>query len=293
MICIRLLYTVMLALMYNSSCSLGDGLQTGGQLDVSSSACVKDTDCPLWTECHNSTCVCRDKFSDQDNRVVCNNETLQLSVFIGYCVTYDPEKNQMFEGSCLENCGIDDTVLKHIQLPVNVSELNYFMCEKRFKRTGRLCGKCLPGYAPLAYSYDMRCVKCPKGNGNIWKYILIAFGPLTIFYFVVVFFKINALSSCLHGFVIFSQIISSPDVARKIYLELLESEKLYPHLVGVVKASGMLYGIWNLDFFRALDLDICLDVSSLTVLALDYAVAFYPLLLTAISYLFIELHAVI
>ena len=40
-----------------------------------------------------------------------------------------------------------------------------------------------------------------------------------------------------------------------------------------------------------LDLNICLDVSSLTVLALDYAVAIYPLLLTVLFYFLIELHA--
>ena len=289
----RLLYTVMLVLVYSSSCSLGEAQQTGIQVGVSSNACVKDADCPLWTGCNISTrsCVCKDEFSDHDSTVVCNKETLQLSVFIGHCVTFDPEKNRLFEGRCLENSGLHNTVLKHIPLPVNVSELDYFMCEERFKRTGRLCGKCLSGYSPLAYSYDIRCVKCPEGNKNIWKYILVAFGPLTIFYFLVVFLKISALSSCLHGFVIYSQIISSPHVARKIHMELVESELLYPHVVGVVKASGVLYGIWNLDFFRALDLGICLDVSSLTVLALDYAVAFYPLLLTAISYFLIELHA--
>ena len=49
--------------------------------------------------------------------------------------------------------------------------------------------------------------------------------------------------------------------------------------------------MWNLDFFRGLYPDICLDVSTLTVLALDYAVAIYPLLLTVVSYILIELHA--
>ena len=50
------------------------------------------------------------------------------------------------------------------------------------------------------------------------------------------------------------------------------------------------YGIWNLDFFRTLFPEICLDLSSLQVLALDYAIAFYPLLLMIIFYVLIELH---
>ncbi len=58
-----------------------------------------------------------------------------------------------------------------------------------------------------------------------------------------------------------------------------------------IQIITLLYGIWNLDFFRCLDLGICLDVSTLTALALDYAVAIYPLLLTVVSYVLIELHA--
>ena len=84
------------------------------------------------------------------------------------------------------------------------------------------------------------------------------------------------------------------------------SAKLFPHLLTLamwlsillshpqlqpIQAIVAMYSIWNLDFFRGLYPDICLDVSTLTVLALDYAVAIYPLLLTVISYFLIQLHA--
>ncbi len=48
--------------------------------------------------------------------------------------------------------------------------------------------------------------------------------------------------------------------------------------------------MWNLDFFRDFYPEIYLNMSTLTVLALDYAVAIYPLFLTALSYILIELH---
>ena len=51
------------------------------------------------------------------------------------------------------------------------------------------------------------------------------------------------------------------------------------------------YGIWNLDFFRSLPLNICLDLTTLQTLALDYAIAVYPLVLLVITYTLIELHA--
>ena len=45
-----------------------------------------------------------------------------------------------------------------------------------------------------------------------------------------------------------------------------------------------IYGVWNLDFFHTLILHICVNVNidTLQALALDYAVAFYPLILIVI-----------
>ena len=244
-------------------------------------SCRDGDDCPPWGECSNNSCVCREELNSYYS-VKCNSETLQLSVIKFHCVTFDNKSNDLFEGSCIENHYRD-----YLPLPTEASKLNQFMCEKKWNRTGRLCGKCLPGHSPLAYSYLIRCVECPDGNKNVWKYILVAFGPLTIFYFILLFLKVKATSSHLHGYLIFSQIISTPIFVR--------NQVLYEQLHGlhyrVSEALVGLYSLWNLDFFRGLFPGICLNVSPLTVVALDYAVALYPLLLTVVSYFLIELHA--
>ena len=255
-------------------------------MDSVNHLCDVNADCPLWTVCNNGSCVCRETLK-KSHTLVCDEQTLQLSVVKCHCVTFDPETNELHEGSCIENCGNKLAVLEHVPLPLNVSEVNELMCVERWNRTGRLCGKCLPGHSPWAYSYDMRCVECSEGNRNVWKYILVAFGPLTFFYFLVLFLKINVTSSHLHGYVIFSQIISTPAFSRS----MTEYNLNHPNLAGIIQTIGVMYGMWNLDFFRLFDLGICLDVSTLAALALDYAVAVYPLLLTVISYILIELHA--
>ena len=258
------------------------------QSDVMHHACSVDADCPLWTACRNSSCVCREELGHK-NAITCDRETLQLAVLRCHCVTLDPETSELIEGNCIQNCETtsEKFIKQYLHLPTNVSQLNYFMCEKTWNRTGRLCGKCLPGHYPLAYSYDMKCVQCPAGNTNLWKYFLVAFGPLTIFYFLVLFLKINATSSYLHGYLIFSQTIGTPTIARHVVMYNLA----HPDTTAIIQTIATMYTMWNLDFFRILDLNICLDVSSLTILALDYAVAVYPLLLTVISYFMIELHA--
>ena len=57
--------------------------------------------------------------------------------------------------------------------------------------------------------------------------------------------------------------------------------------------GGTIYGIWNLDFFRYLIPPFCAtdQISPLQVVALEYTVAFYPLLLTVIAYICVQLHA--
>ena len=248
--------------------------------------CTEDADCPPWGECSNNRCECREELSSYFS-VKCNNETLELSVIKCHCVTFDNETKQLLEGNCIENCENTYNKDQYMPLPKEVLKINHFMCEKRWNRTGRLCGKCLPGHSPLAYSYDIRCVKCPEGNKNVWRYILVAFVPLTIFYFLVVFLKINATSSYLHGYLIFSQIISTPAFVRHIIIY----EQNHQQFKLPIQVIIVMYSVWNLDFFRDLYPEICLDVSNLTALSLDYAVAIYPLLLTVVSYILIELHA--
>ena len=249
--------------------------------------CVDDKDCPPWAKCNSSKCVCNVKIA-KALYVQCNKDTIRLLVRRCHCVTFNNETGEIVSGLCIENCVFKNDGEILTSPPLNVSQLNHFMCEERWNRTGRLCGRCLPGHSPLAYSYDMRCVKCPEGNRNIWKYFLVAFGPLTVFYCFVLLFKINATSSHLHGYIIFAQILSIPHFYRiaTTYSEVSQNKAEVP-----LNIFAAIFGIWNLDFFRGLYPDICLDVSTLTVLALDYGVAIYPLLLTVVSYILIELHA--
>ena len=58
-----------------------------------------------------------------------------------------------------------------------------------------------------------------------------------------------------------------------------------PDLLKLVKGILPFYSFWNLDCFRSLIPDICMNVSTLDTLAMDYAIAVYPLLLITLSIL--------
>ena len=162
----------------------------------------------------------------------------------------------------------------------------------RLNRDGPMCysSKCKNGFCPLVYLYDLKCVpyNIYKDSHYNWlKFVAVAFIPLILFYFVVILFQIDATNPYLYGFITLNQALASPISLRGILLSLNGKDLLGGQLLAIP------YAIWNLDFFRSLQLNICLDLTTLQTLALDYAIAVYPLVLVVITYIVVdlELHA--
>ena len=108
------------------------------------------------------------------------------------------------------------------------------------------------------------------------KYVAIAFVLLTVFLVLVLNCRISATSPKLNAFVTFSQALSYPANVRAVLF--LINEESYPGASIAVRILLAIYGFWNLDFFRTLIPHICLKVDTLQALALDYSIAFYPIL---------------
>ena len=164
--------------------------------------------------------------------------------------------------------------------------LNFSVC-RYFNRAGLLCGDCEEGYSPLVLSYNLSCVKCPNGNKNWWKFILTGLVPLTFFYIFVVIFNINVTSSRLHGVILCSQALSIPVLVRMIFSAFVQG---YPRLMKAIKVLMTLHSYWNLEPLRSILPDICLNITTLQALALEYLIAVYPFVLILISYFIIQLY---
>ena len=63
-----------------------------------------------------------------------------------------------------------------------------------------------------------------------------------------------------------------------------------PQLLKATQAFIVLYSFWNLDLFRSVIPDICLNITTLQALALEYLVALYPFVLILFSYFTIEFY---
>ena len=236
-------------------------------------------------DCNNST-----YFEDLGGRIQFNKNGCINSILFCNCATYDEVENRVEVGKCIYNCeytrdGLLDGEPSYTALLANASDWNDAICGK-FNRHGTLCGSCQNGTYSLAYSFNLSCIQCNNDFSNWGKYVFFAFFPLTLFYIVVLLFKISIFSGLLQGYVFYCQFISSPAFAR---VSLLVS-KNSPFIFQALKVMGSFYGIWNLDFFRFYDLGLCLKTDTLATLSLDLAIAIYPLILIAITYFLIQVY---
>ena len=248
--------------------------------------------CPAWSVPANTSTGCRCG-STLGGKVVCNEALMELKLLSCNCMT-DDEDMGLIVGACSYNCYYRASPYSAYRHFYNISKysVNGEICDP-LNRMGRLCGQCKEGFSPPVYSYDLRCVKCNStdySHYNWVKYIAVAFVPLTIFYIVVVAFRISATSPPLSSFVHVAQMVATPGLVR-IYMFELDLQNDSNSFSIPNRLLFDLYGVWNLDFFRTLIPPICLPVDTLSTIAMDYAVALYPLVLIVITYIFIELHA--
>ena len=243
--------------------------------------------CPTWMHHSNETGRCKCGVTHHE-AIKCNSTLNETYILDCYRMTYDETQGviagRSFYG-CLNQANQND--IYHL-VPANRSQINEVMCSQ-FYRDGRLCGGCKHGYSPLAYSYQLHCKKCTdtESKYNWAKFVAMAFVPLTGFYIFVLVFKFNANSPRMQGYVFFAQVMACPANIR-----IMSSGWRFGKIVTyLTKFHSTLYGIWNLDYFRTLYPDTCLQLTTLQALSLDYIIAIYPLVLILITYILIKLHS--
>ena len=247
--------------------------------------------CPTWhrpSKDYNSShlCECGDRLY---GIVKCSDkyDGAEVGLLACYCMSQSELLNKTIVGNCIYTCSFKYKT----NVPNERSALDNHTCQP-LKRTGQLCGDCVAQHAPPIYSYNIECVECTSYATNWLKYIAVAFLPLTVFYVILVVFRISASVPKLRCFILVCQISAMPGHLRYIYT--LQKTYFADHKVQsrLVEVTLSLLSFWNLDFFRASYEPFCIHprVQSLGVLALDYLTAIYPLLLIFITYCCIKLY---
>ena len=110
--------------------------------------------------------------------------------------------------------GYNVTVTKdgsyRLLLPNNISELNQYMCGP-LNRKNYLCSDCKSGYGPAIISESAscanKCYSCKDTWYNVLLYLSLSFIPPTVFYLLILVFKVRLTSASMTCFIIYSQLM--------------------------------------------------------------------------------------
>ena len=250
--------------------------------------------CPSWfIPINNSSdrCKCGEPIHRPGKVVLCDPNTNQTLVRITYCMDYNEDKDEVFVGECPFINKKAEIQGMYVKFPQNVSELNPFLCSG-LNRTGVMCSQCQVGLGTAIFSYSMQCLPCMSSGLGWTLYMFLATFPTTILFLVVLIFQCRCITSGPMNFYILTcQLIVSTLNNQPSVVSIFASTSSFSIIVWAL--VSIFYGIWNLDFFRYLIPPFCVSdqISPLHAITLEYIVAFYPLLLTVIVYICIQLHA--
>lgn len=256
----------------NNSCSIIDFID------------INDTNsCPSWFQpSKRNTCECGVSLPQL---IHCNHTDKQSQVTLFACVTYDENKGTVYSGSCpYSQLSANKLSLKSfVSLPTNLTDLNKLMCGK-LKRTGLLCNLCEENLGPAVMSYSRECVQCVGVLYGLLIYFAVVIILSTLFCLVMIFTRFDITQASMNAFLLFSQMFSC--------LVYVFPSVFSNHPSGASIFLISFYGLWNLDFFRALLPPFCISnkMNTLQVVSLDYIVALYPLFFTAVLYYCIDRH---
>jgi len=239
---------------------------------------------PKTSDPSKSLCRCSiyDKNERYDEIPYCNEATLQAYLQPHFWAGYIRNNSVLVTGRCpARYCFTNGT--KKLALPTEASnvELNHLICSPT-NREGILCGQCKQGYHIYANSKVHKCGQCTILHGKV-IILFSKFVPLVIFLITVMLLDINLASGPLNTFVFFSQMLPTLDLQASGQITMVSAARPF------VEIYRFCYGVFNLEYFESLDSfpDVCTIRyrSALTSAALDYIVAFLPIIVIFLAWL--------
>ena len=254
------------------------------------------TSCPVWhyfSPAHGK-CLCYGSIPEiliDTITIKCSDDGKQsVMMDLGQCMTHQEGEDAFYVAICpyFQMYGHKISEPDFVSLPDNVSELNEYMCGP-MNRKGILCSECRDGFGPSFTSPGYRCSNCTNVWYGIPLYIFIELIPATIFYLIILVFRINLTSCPMSTFLFYSQLIMVElTIDRNPQINCIMFQYRYLSTLPL-----FFYGMWNLDFIRYSLPPFCISekLHLAHIALLGYVSVIYPLFLIAFTWLLIELHA--
>ena len=226
----------------------------------------------------NYTCQCA---GDYNNYLICHTReyysTLSKGAWFGAADNNETDVHWVVGLSPYVYNVSSDT------LPKSTDLLDRALCQN-IKRIGRLCGNCMANYSVAFNSENLECINCSTYHHWNWlTYVSTDFLPVTVFFAGVFVFSMTVTSGPLNSYIFFAQVINTVvklNADGMIPVEHVFNNNDTIYSTVLQRLYTFPYDIWNLDY-KAIFPRFCLikDINTLTVLALQYVTAFYPLVL--------------
>ncbi len=233
---------------------------------------------------------CQKSSKSISRRIVkCTDQAVLLN--FGYCAT--ERDGDIYIAVChyFQLEGHNMTEPGYIRLPDNISELNDYMCGA-MNRKGLLCKACIDGFGPSVTSLGYKCSNCTDAWYGIPLYLAVELIPITLFYLIILIFKVNLISSPVILFVLWSQMVMYELIfPRAGKIRMILSQVM--HSNGPLLRSLFFFcGIWSLDFIHSIVPPFCISskLQLRHVEFLGYVPVIYLLLLILLTWICIELH---
>lgn len=209
----------------------------------------------------------------------------------GHCFTWNNATQDveicrcLYRQNVLNSC--DNSYMYSISTNISGPALNGIVCGA-YNRHGTHCSQCIQGYGPAAFSDGITCADCSK-HRHFWVLnLLFQLVMVSILYLVIILFQIKGTSSPFNIIITYGQLgVNAMIVTSGFYAKVIcfTGRWFTTFILTIV-------GVVNLDFFRLLIPPLCVSASlkSINVLLLDYIVAIYPIILTIILYIGLELY---
>ena len=245
-----------------------------------------NSDCLLWHFLKNGHCYC-----GVWNHGVVHCDTQFIYIEQGACMTWDNATGSAEVHHCLFLQRSDDTCAMHdvYRIPTTATgeKLNHLSCGD-YNRQGSYCSLCIDGYGPALFSDDASCADCSQ-HRHLWIInLMFQLFMVTILCLLLILFQIKGSSSPFNVIIMYAQLVTMGlKVDQKLHTRL--SCYIGHTFTSVIVTS---LGVFNLDFFHTLipPLYVSLSSKSINILLFDYVIASYPLFLTMLIYLCIEVY---
>ena len=241
---------------------------------------VSLTNCPPGFDYLNSTGKCTCIAPKYYGLRSCRSDLLQSWILRGFWIGYLPDleasPSTLMTSLCpIGYCTYDNKFDLHIVLlPSTASreQLSEFVCSEG--RSGILCGACSKNHSVYYHSSSKKCVEdsgsCKLG---ILFFILSDLMPVTIVFFIVLFFNISFTSGAMNGFILFAQVVDLMNTNANGLIP-------FPKAKYLILASELIYGFFDL-YISNDEISYCIwkGAGTLDVLVIRYVAIVYALLL--------------